>query len=215
MDARRAVRTSPCSPIASTSAASGRKARTTLVSPSVMQPEIVERVGVAALDDRIGFGGQFRSCSLAAVVGQNAQQSRPAAPAASPAGAPARTRSRRTPFEQEETEQAVAAACRSCGHSRLIGHGLAVGGQECRGRALAPVGRARARACPARRAPLSARGRARRSPNSRSSGSGRRRRARPAPCAGARRGVRRGSPSKSMMKTSSLTISIWPRWKSP
>eukprot|EP01035_Chromulina_nebulosa_P008293 gene8293-11243_t len=26
---------------------------------------------------------------------------------------------------------------------------------------------------------------------------------------------RRGSPSKSMMKISSLTISIWPRWKSP
>ena len=38
---------------------------------------------------------------------------------------------------------------------------------------------------------------------------------RAAPCAGARPGVRRGSPSKSMMKMSSLTISIWPRWKSP
>ena len=64
--------------------------------------------------------------------------------------------------------------------------------------------RARGELRHARPARSARRGRAPPWPHSRSSGSGRRRRARPAPCAAARRALRCGSPSKSMMTTSSF-----------
>ncbi len=84
-----------------------------------MEPEIVERIGVAAFDDRIGFGGQF---SHAASSGcRDSIRSRPVerhAKPVRPVGA-ARTRFRRTLFQAGKTSSRRSRAiCDRSGHSR-------------------------------------------------------------------------------------------------
>ena len=109
--------------------ASGRKARTTRLVVLDVQAEIVERVGVAALDDRVGFGGQFgHDGTHVGCCDEDAQ--RPVERHAQPVRPV-----RQFVFdlvegflEQEEIEQSARLPAGSAGHSRWIGHGLAVGG---------------------------------------------------------------------------------------
>ena len=82
-----------------------------------MQAEIVERVGMSALDDRIGLGGQFgHEASL--VFETIFEASRSAERAATRVGEPVRIRSRRTPFRSGRSPAAVRRLAGSAGHSR-------------------------------------------------------------------------------------------------
>ena len=170
----------------------------------------MEGIGVAAFDDRVGLGGKLCHSISRSVAATAYEGSRPGGSAAGPpvrrlvfelveAPFPAgRSRSAAAPPRGRPATAARRSWSRDSRRGRLSTERSRH--SPSRGQSALLVGRDLERAL--QRCAAAAH---------RWNGSGRRRRAPPASCAGAAPACGAASPSKSVMKTSSLTISTWPR----